>query len=494
MKHVLKSLFALLIVTGLFAACSNEDDEKVYGPAGFKTFGFFAADNEGILFQDYVVEDSTSAALTVYLPKEVDKTALVARFLTTPDDIVTVNGVEQVSGETVNDFSAPVDYYVTEGTNNVRITVTVTTAPAYVWSTLPAFADDSITGLVMKVNPTNGQPYIVFKQDRVASADEKAAVITFANNTWAQVGDAGVSEGQVGSYFDIAFNNAGQPAILYADYTATISQQSSAKVFDGQQWAYLGNKGFTADKVSYTGLAFAPKASWMAFSMFDGRNGPLARRALNWSNFANNTWTSNLSIPGRAETLNAYLPRTKVVGDSLYLGIFNAGTTPQTVSIYKYVDGVWTVLADQYLPEGATNINLRDLDIDVTKDGKVMVLTGANSAEDADTYKLTLTSFNPATQTWALVGSPLNVDLGSVRYMDLALSPYDVPFVAYKDATGYASVVEFDTEAMQWGEAVVLEAKTIDDIYLDFAPNGVGYVATDADGRIQLYTFDKPSN
>ncbi len=47
---------------------------------------------------------------------------------------------------------------------------------------------------------------------------------------------------------------------------------------------------------------------------------------------------------------------------------------------------------------------------------------------------------------------------------------------------------------MQWGEAVVLDALTIDDIYLDFAPNGVGYVATDVDGRIQLYTFDKPSN
>ncbi|HBL72410.1 MAG TPA: hypothetical protein DD409_05805 [Bacteroidales bacterium] len=232
----------------------------------------------------------------------------------------------------------------------------------------------------------------------------------------------------------------------------------------------------------------------MAFSMFDGRNGPLARRALNWSSFANNAWTSDLSLPGRAETLYAYLPRTKVVGDSLYLGIFNAGTTPQTVSIYKYVDGTWTVLADQYLPEGATNINLRDFDLDVTKDGKVMVLTGANSAEDASTYKLTLTSFNPATQTWTLVGSPINVDLGTVRYMDLALSPYDVPFVAYKDATGYASVVEFDTEAMQWGEAVLLDALTIDDIYLDFAPNGVGYVATDVDGRIQLYTFDKPSN
>lgn len=493
MKHVLKSLCALLFVAGLFTACSNDDEEKVLNPVGFKTFGFYAEDNEGVLFQDYVVEDSASLTLTLYLPREVDKTALVARFTTTPNDIVTVNGVEQVSGVTANDFSVPVDYILTEGNNNVRITVTVTTAPAYVWSALPAYTNDSTKGVVMKVNPVDGQPYVLFKQARATSADERAAVVTFENGTWKVLGND-ISDGQIGSYFDLAFDKSGKPGILYADYTATKAQQSTVKAFDGQQWSLVGTKGFTSEKVSYTGLAFAPDASWMAFSMIDGNSGTIARRALSWSSFINNAWTSDVQIPGRAESMYSYLPRTKMVGDSLYLGVFNAGGNPQTVSIYKYVNGSWSIVADQYLPEGATNLNLRDFEMDVTKEGKVYVLVGANSAEETGKYRLNLSRFDPLTETWTQVGTPINEDLASVRYMALALSPYDVPFVAYRNASNYATVVEFDMETMDWGTPVVLEAVAIDDIYLGFAPNGVGYLVSDVDKDIRLYTFDKPNN
>ena len=497
MKHVLKNLFAILALTVVFVSCNNEDDAIVYGPVGLQSFGFYAEDNEGVLFQDYVVLDSTSTALTVFLPEEADKSQLVARFTTTPDDVVTVNGVEQESGVTANDFSSPVDYILTEGTNNVRITVTVTTAPAFVWSELPAFDADTVGSLVMKVNPVDGLPYMLYKKNYIASADEKAGVVKYNAGTWEFVGgEAGASEGQIGTYFDINFDESGKPAIVFADYTAATAQQSTAMSFDGTAWTVLGSKGFTADKVTYTAIVKAPKASWMTFSMFDGRSGPLARRALSWSNFDNGSWTADLTLPGRAESLNAYMPKTKVVGDSLFLGIFNAGLKPipNSISLYKYVDGNWSVLVDQYIPDGSTNINLRDFDMEVTKDGKIFVLTGANSNDAAGFYKPTLTLFDPEMEMWIPVGTPINIDLGTVRYMDLALSPYGVPSIAYKNELGYASVVEFDLETMDWKEAVTLDDVEIDDIYLDFAPNGVGYVATEVEGTIHLYKFDAPNN
>ncbi len=65
------------------------------------------------------------------LPQGTDVTALVAEFTFSNGALVTVEGVDQVSGVTANDFTDPVVYTVTSSdmTNTIKYTVTVNVVP-----------------------------------------------------------------------------------------------------------------------------------------------------------------------------------------------------------------------------------------------------------------------------------------------------------------------------------------------------------------------------
>ena len=120
----MKDLFWMAVIV-LFAAFSSCSDDKNDGTdegveAKLLTFGFYAEDNSSILSDDYIATLSSTTA-KVTMPAFIDKSALVARFTTNDGNIVLVDGVTQVSGATANDFTAPVDYIVSNGKQNAGL-------------------------------------------------------------------------------------------------------------------------------------------------------------------------------------------------------------------------------------------------------------------------------------------------------------------------------------------------------------------------------------
>lgn len=92
------------------------------------TFGFSSPEAKGSL---------SGTQITVTVPAETDVTALVAQFALSGGQ-ATIAGVTQVSGVTVNDFSAPVSYLVTAQDGSKKIyAVTVQVAPLEESSTQP---------------------------------------------------------------------------------------------------------------------------------------------------------------------------------------------------------------------------------------------------------------------------------------------------------------------------------------------------------------------
>ena len=112
-KQKLKHLFSLIILTGLLFAtsCSNDDDGFQTDLTGFIQFGFVEeALNDyphGVDNSTYVIENKT------LLPYEFDVSNLTATFVAIKGSTVTVNGVEQISGVTTNDFTNDVIYTLT---------------------------------------------------------------------------------------------------------------------------------------------------------------------------------------------------------------------------------------------------------------------------------------------------------------------------------------------------------------------------------------------
>lgn len=487
----LKSLLltAAVLMAGLFASCSEDEvPEEVVYEAGMTSFGFYVADNEEVILEDYVVSSITGTNISIQLPEDVEKSSLIARFTVTENDEVIVGSTVQVSGVTPNDFTAPVDYIVSEETANVKYTVTIEKAPAFVWSALPPVTGDSAVALVMKVSPA-GVPYIAYKMDREVSDDEGLAVMVLKEGIWSSLGQ--VSEGRVATNMDIAFNSKDEPAVSYPDYTNETSQQASVKTYNGTTWSFVGGQVATTDKVTYNALEYLNDNKLMLFAYFDGTKGPLARRELSVNTFEGGTWNNNTTITGRPAEHRGWLVTADKLDDAVYVGAHNA-VSPNSISVYKYQNNTWTTLLDAWSDPNAAEISLRDFDIAVDRDGNVYVALMDDSSEGVE--KNRVIKYNAETEEIESVGNPLTGASGGLERFDLAVSPLGVPYLFYRNESLFPSVVSLDKDSQDWTTPNVLETAEADDLHLDFAPDGKAYLVYTKDNKIFSYKYEAPAN
>ena len=501
MKKKIFNVFYVLALLVIVTACGDDDpviEEPVYGEATMTSFGFYAEDNDGVLFSDYVIE-SINGDFTISLPDYADKTALIARFEVTTDDTAYVDGVEQESGITVNDFSAPVDYIVSEGTNNTKYTVTVNDLPDAVWSQV-AVDETELREFTMRINPDNNLPYIAYSINMDETDDEKVGVFKLDGSSLVSVGPELISEGRA-SYPRIAFSEEGTPYVSFADYTnvdpydaASTTYSASVMSFDGTTWGYVGGnagKGVTDVRVTYNDIVVKEDGTPMLFC-YNNAAGTLARRELNISDYNGTAWTTSIQIPGRSSAQYAYHPTAKMVNGTLYLGVYNANEG--TFSVYKNVNGSWTTIVESYLDDGATTGNLRDFDMDVDNDGNIYVCV-ADDAAGEEIYRPKVLKYDVAAETWSSVGTPIVVNFSSTREFSLAISPSGTPFVMYRNESMFPEVVSFDEDTQDWTSPTQLDASESQNLYLNFAPNGIAYAAYTSTntGSTVLFKYDIPT-
>ncbi len=114
----LKQLLPALFIAAVISGCSNSTSDLT-------EFSF----ND---ISPAAIAEITGSAIAVTVPYATDLSSLVASFTTTGIS-VSVNGIEQVSGETANDFTSPVTYRVTAedgSTSDYAVTVTAALNPA----------------------------------------------------------------------------------------------------------------------------------------------------------------------------------------------------------------------------------------------------------------------------------------------------------------------------------------------------------------------------
>lgn len=486
-----RSLFFLVavLIAGVFISCDSSDPEIIEYEAKMTSFGFYAEDNEGVIFQDYVVSEITGTSISILMPEDVDKSELVARFTVTDNDIVKVGEVTQQSGVSVNNFTIPVDYIVSEVTANVKYTVTIGKAPDYVWTPIPSVVTDSAVALIMKVSPA-GVPHIVYKRDRELSDDEGLGVLAFKDGNWMSLGGQ-VSEGRVNTNFDITFKSNDHPTVSYTDYTNTTSQMASVKSYNGTAWSFVGGAEATTAQVTYNALEYVNDNKLMLFAMFDGRTGPLVRRELSVNIFEGGSWATNSTISGRPSEHRGWLVTSAKLGEVVYVGAHNA-VNPNSVSVYKYENNTWTTLLDAWKDDNATGISTRDFDIDVDNDGNVYVVFADDSSEGVAKHRVI--RYDAETKKVTNVGNYIEGASGGLFNFDLAVSPLGVPYLFYRNGSLFPSVVSLDKDTQDWTLPTVLETAEADDLSIDFGPDGKAYIAYTKDNKIFTYKYDAPAN
>lgn len=401
MKH-LGYIIALLVVMLVPAACTDSNNyvyNDVNAPA-MLSFGFYKADNPGVLGADYVVEltaDQTGGAATqtvsVALPPTVEKDNLVARFTTSEGTTVKVGGAEQVSQTTANDFSQPIDYILTRGSVSRRCEVTVTKASLRWVETAQVAGITTYGNPVLKINPVDQKPYIGFKTraGNSATAANHSTVLTLGDDgEWTAVGGEGFGHTVNSSYFDFDIAPDGTLYVAYADQQATVLKNGmSVMKYNGSDWEFVGtDKGLLKAVSNYVG--------------FCALDGELVGAQVNNS--------SKADYPNRTLVVSNYKD-----GASGQLGV--------RVKYYDKTQDAWLTLGGNVLPLGFTPDRHTEVALDTAPNGTPYVVY-TNTLDQGFPYMMYL---DPDTRQWS----------NPTKLADLAASGLNLKFTS--DGVGYVT-------------------------------------------------------
>lgn len=487
-RTLLRTFWRLLPVLALLVACkSNEPEAPKAGEAKLASFGFYREDNPDLLFMDYEV-NTVEANLSIALPKEAEKTALVARFTTTDSKaVVKVNGTVQESRVSKNDFTAPVDYIVSNGTNNTKYTVTITAEADRVWQEA-GLLDVEISSFTMRINPVDGLPYALITQNNKNSDERKPALYKFENGAWLQVGSLVAENGA--SELSLTFDKDGKPYVAYSDPSKDAAKRPSVRYYNGSAWAYAGTANITEVAMEANSLAFDAKGKLFLFAVNSKNKTPLHRKLI-VNTFDANAWTANQTLSVRNnDELNAKVVRSLLHKSNIYLAMNDYANDKGTVSVYTCnEEGQWKVVKEELrLPE-STESNYRDLALNVDAKGRVYVMSMEKTQEK---YQLVIHRHEPGTEGFNPYASPIELYSSSARYYDLAFSASSRPYVIYRGSDNKYFCNFVDPETKTWTTTPhKFDTESDEDADLGFAPSGLAYVAMKrkSDNKLVLFQY-----
>lgn len=460
------------------------------------TFFSFDADKNAAALSKTLVGEFKGTEISVAVPQLADVTALVATFTTGAGNKVSVNGVEQVSGVTVNDFSNPVDYMVTnlDGSVNAIFSVTLNRQKG-AWTAGPAFDAVPVhAGARILINPVDDVPVVAFKRHqpteteaRDAEKDEKMYAMKLVGGAWEMMGEA--FSNKIGSDYDFSISASGTPFIAYRNSEISPSVTTVMK-YAGGAWSNLGDPVGTAATTKIHLHAIADDkvvvCQIMSNKTFVGL----------WDGAS---WTTG-GLPALDGNPRPYEIRMAGDGTNAYMFSINRAKALDNVNyghnVMKFNGTEWSGLRQNYLREGATQTSIVGYDITVAPDGTVYLVTGDN-AEDNEKYHHRVEKYN-ADGTWSQVGGTIDYVLSSRCYSKIAVAPDGTPFVVYPNEGADPKTIEvvyFDSETKQWSAPATLACGSTPytgdpSLSFVFDSKGKGYVTWVEGSALVLYTFE----
>lgn len=427
-------------------------------------------------------------AISVPMIKAADKTKLVATFTTTPTNVVKVGDAVQVSGETANDFTNPVDYIVTnsDGSKSALYSVSIRTVNGKL-EPIVTYSERPVAGAVLRVDPFNKSPYIAFKEASVSGAEsasaDKLTVVNFVDGAWNVVGSAGFSNKVAKEHFDFDIDSKEGLYVAYADNEAS---PKSAKVmgYSGGSWSLVGSgaaNNFMAQNLS---LAAMSDNNLVLLQKCNAKSDPFKRNYLVASLF-NGSWKNEMIL----DITEMSAATVCKAGNVAYAVVVRRGGSVP-FDVLKYSSGSWSSLRANFLREGATHTYTLFSNIAAKEDGTVYVLT-ADDARTNDEYRLVVERYSPTTQTWSVVGDYYPYVVNRSDKVEFAVAPDGTPYILYYDnANKKLNLTWFDSDTKQWAEPVVVATEALSSPCIAFAASGVGYIAfTDANNAEKVFIY-----
>ncbi|MCA5006627.1 hypothetical protein [Sphingobacterium bovistauri] len=462
--------------------------------ASILSFGFYAEDNEGVLFRDYTAT-ITKLAINVDLPIDADVTSLVARYTTTDGATVKYNGAAFVSKQTAVDYTSAVEISLSddEMESDEIFTVNVGRLTAPVWSevVLPEFLNVSTTASTVEINPLTNQPYVMIQRSGSADLDRKAVMAGYnpESTSWFSVGDqTGFSDSRIdGVSFTFAKN--GDIFAAYKDYLAgTNVQYGTVQKYTNGAWSYVGGIQSTFNRVNYLSIAVDNNDVPYLGYIFARAASPFPNRGTYVESFRNGAWSGGTMAPS---TTGFWSKIVKGRDGVLYYLVMDltSGTGVRKPSVYKLLNDNWSLVGQMNVGPSNSNSGNLNIDLDATEDGQLYLTYQSNNPSYA-TYVMHWDG-----NTWKQLGDGIaQTTSGSANRDNVAVKvhPDGRIFFAYSDANNGIKVTTFNNETGNWNPASLLSTSNGNKLEMRISEEGVVYLTTVIDSRVVLFKYDIP--
>ncbi|WP_437920335.1 hypothetical protein [Sphingobacterium sp. LRF_L2] len=464
--------------------------------AAIIAFGFYAADNEGILFKDYLGK-LNAADIAVDLPVDADITKLVARFTTTAGATVRVNGVQQTSASTENDFTEGLVYEITDEETvepeTFHVLIGRLTAPEWMQMNIGSIANYSVTEARMTIDPTTDYPVIIFSRGSSdGDGTRKAVVSAFDGTAWNYLGDANGISGDRVDASAIAVDDDGVVYAAYKDYftSGDLVQYASVQRYVNGAWSYVGPAQSSTHRVNYLHLeTTANKMPVIGYTAARAEAGAVNRSSQTMF-YSNDTWTLR-SIDGIATN---YFSRIKKGRDNklYYVGMdMTPGTALRRPTVYRFNDTTlnWELVGTALISPSASIYGAIYADVEASETGEVYVVFQSQANTDKKSYVMKYSG-----GSWRQIGAEISHTANSSAQRDniaLALHPNGTLYFAHSDANGL-KVTTFDENTQNWTAAKSLTTTVADKLDLRISNTGIPYITTVIDGNVAVFKYDIP--
>ncbi len=292
------------------------------------------------------------------------------------------------------------------------------------------FANASSQYLSFAISAYDSEPYVAYED--CGTDYNQASVMKFDGTNWIYIGNRGFSEGAV-QYTSLAFSPSGEPFIAYKDFLIPgdtgESGYASVMKFDGTHWVYVGNESFSAKEAEWTSLAFSPSGQpYVAYTdgWYFGEATVMKFDGTNWVNVGNACFTTG----GVQYTTLAFSP------DGVpYVAYSDLGNWIKA-TVMKFDGTSWVYVGTAGFSAGKAYQE----SLAFSPSGQPYVAY----MDDGNSLKATVMKFDGT--SWVNVGMA-GFSAGVAYDESLAFSPSGQPYVAYRDSANYlkATVMKYDS-------------------------------------------------
>ena len=270
--------------------------------------------------------------------------------------------------------------------------------------------------------------------------------------------------------------------------------------FDGSVWSNVGNQGFFKSQATYVGLA-AIESGLAACMVNNHASSAIPRRTMGVATWDGSAWTTDESslLPAGQQMYTCKMGDNGKIATLISINRGKVSDINYGHNILKYENGNWESLLNNFVEPNAaqTSIAVGTFGTKVASDGTIYALKqaailckqlagGKISMQICDEYPLLVVN-----EPLCLVEYQQDDSMSRGIYRQVAIDPEGMLFVAfnnYKDQQKLY-VMYLDPNTNQWTTPQQL-AEDADDINIDFAADGTGYITFTASNKVHMFKYD----